>query len=510
MKKYVIRFAAVMFALSLVLCSCSKKISVWPDGWVKEQKKNNSISSKKESALDKKSSQKAEVQEKSSATSSSESDDTSTDFDNFYPDLSRSAGSYEGIDKIYSLVRSAEGGSKLRYWGIEKGNKKLVEIDYKKIFGEKDFERSPLDCLIDSKDSCNPNGVNILVTDMMSCTGSEFGEWLVSTGSNSFSFYTFNLPFNGDIDFYSFPTASSEKITHYHVKKVVLNRDLLLVAFGSDKKVRQFDLSFINKIKEEEMAFDHSHISMSSANDSGFPLTPAPCFTENLPNITYESTNYIYGLSLIETKETTFTVIDTYVFTKSGYSANERQKAVRAVFYGVPDESLGNILKSNCQVMEYDSREKAWKDSAVTFKVSTAGSLKGLPASIDNKLNEKLGGNIVSDGKVFTVSIENSSLPKGLYALEISLVFEAAENTDDLRNFAKNHSAEISEYINVLNECTPAEDSTYLLNQNQKAPQALGKLIDFQGMIDELTASGFSDPDADNTYITLRMIIDNR
>ena len=125
-------------------------------------------------------------------------------------------------------------------------------------------------------------------------------------------------------------------------------------------------------------------------------------------------------------------------------------------------------------------------------------------------MNEKLGGNIVSDGKVFTVSIENSNLPKELFALEISLVFEAAENTDGLRNFAESHSAEISEYINSLKKCTLTKDSTYLINQDQKAPRVFEKLLDFQGMIDELTASGFSDPDADNTYVTLRVIIDNR
>lgn len=508
--KSVIRSAAVMFVLSLVLSSCGRKITVWPDGWVMEQEKNTVASGKEKTSADKKSSQEREEQKKTSDTASSEGEAAPNDFDNFYPDLSRSAGSYENIDKIYQLVRSAEGGSKLRCWGIEKGNKKLVEIDYKRIFGEKDFERSPLDCLMDTKESCNPNGVNILVTDMMSCTGSEFGEWLVLTGSESFSFYTFSIPFNGDIDFYGFPKASSDEITHYHVKNCVLNRDLLLVAFGNDKKVRQFDLAFQSEVKEEGMAFDHSHISMVSADDSGFPLTPAPCFTENLPNITYEGTNYNYGLSLTETKETIFTLTATYVFRKSGYSANERKNAVRAVFYGVPNDSLGNIRESNCQVRKYDNKEKVWKDSSVTFKVSTAGSLKGLSASKDNELNEKLGGNIVSDGQVFTVSVENSSLPKGLYALEIRLVFEAAENTDGLRNFAKNHSAGIGEYIAALTGCTPAKDNTYLMNQDQKALQVFGKLLDFQGMIDELTASGFSDPDADNTYITLRVIIDNR
>ena len=510
MKKSVLRSAAVMFVLSLVLCSCGRKITVWPDGWVKEQEKSTDASGKKKTSKDKKSSQNTEVQKKSSGSVSSKDKASPNDFDNFYPDLSRSAGSYENIDQIYRLVRSAEGGSKLRYWGIEKGSKKLVEIDYKRIFGEKDFERSPLDCLMDSKESCNPNGVNILVTDMMSCTGSEFGEWLVSTGSEAFSFYTFNMPFNGDIDFYGFPKASSDEATHYHVRNCALERDLLLVAFGNDKKVRQFDLAFQSEVKEEGIAFDHSHISMVSADDSGFPLTPAPCFTENLPNITYGSTNYNYGLSLTETRETIFTLMATYVFRKSGYSANERKNAVRAVFYGVPDDSLGNILESNCQVRKYDNKEKVWKDSSITFNVSTAGSLKGLPASKDNELNEKLGGNIVSDGQVFTVSVENSNLPKGLYALEICLVFEAAENTDDLRNFAKNHSVGISEYIAALKGCTPAKDSTYLMNQGQKASTVFGKLLDFQGMIDELTASGFSDPDADNTYLTLRVIIDNR
>ncbi len=507
------RSSAAMLILSLVLCSCGRagkvKIPVWPDGWVMEQAKDSSSRKKGKTVSSSPGETQGSGGKASQASSSQGPESQDPVYDNFFPDLSQSAGAYEWIDSLYSLIRSAEGGSMLRYWGIEKGTRQLIEIDYKKIFGKKDYERSPIDYLMSSGGSCNRNAANILVTDMMTVTGAEFGGWLVSTGSESFSFYVFTMPFSGDIDFYGFPKASSDEPLHYHVKNCALERDLLMVVFGREEKVRQFDSGFQSRAQEEGLVFDYSHISRTNGDGPGFVLKPAPCFTEDLANIKYDLTNYFYGLLLEESGGMCFTLANTFVCRKSRYSANERKKAVRAVFYGIPDETLGRVLETGCQVQEYDSKEKAWKESTVTFKVTSTGYLNGFPSSAEAGMNERLGGNIVVDGKVCALSIENSSLPEGLYAVEVSVVFEAAENSAGLRQFAKKHSADISDYINALStECTLERDNIYVLAQ--KGSKVFGRLLDLQGMIDELTAYGFSDPASENTLINLRLIIDNR
>lgn len=430
--------------------------------------------------------------------------------DNFYPDLSQSGGAYESIDMLYGLIMDAEGGTKLRCWGADAAEEKLVEIDRKKIFGKKDYTKSPLDYMMAASGSYDPGGANILVTDMMSITGSEFGEWLVSTGSESFSFYVFNMPFNGNIDFYGFPLATSEEQKHFHVINCILSRDLLMVVFGSEKRVGQFDERFKSSADMDSFSFEHSHITRLNEGSSGFAMKPAPCFTENLPNITYEGTYFNYGLSLVKPDDdAVFTLADTYVFKKSRYSANERKKAVKAVLYGIPNRSLGMNLEAGCSVQEYDRKEKIWKESSVTFDISLPGFLDGFPASEDAKTNERLGGNIVPEGRVCSLFIENNALPRGLYAIEATLVFDAAENAESLLGFARKHSAGMAEYMNALEkDCTLEKHTTYVLKQN--APEAFGRLLDFQGMVSELAASGFSDPEAQNTRITVRVIIDNR
>ncbi len=558
-KKLLISASAALSILPLVLCSCGEvgrsRIPVWPEGWVVEKEEKDSENEDPKRGTGE-TDETAEPQETGQAGKTVESPDVlQTDektklpdvgqadkaeskadevitekaagdpvdaafsqeactlfkgCDNFYPDLSQSGGAYESIDMLYGLIMEAESGTKLRCWGVDTADETLVEIDHKKIFGKKDYTKSPLDYMMAANGSYDSGGANILVTDMMSITGSEFGEWLVSTGSESFSFYVFNMAFNGNIDFYGFPLATSDEPKHFHVINCSLNRDLLMVVFGSEKSVGQFDERFKSSADMDGFSFEHSHITKLNEGSSGFPMKPAPCFTENLPNITYEGTNFNYGLSLVKSEDdAVFTLADTYVFKKSRYSANKRKKAVRAVLFGIPDRSLGMNLEAGCSVQEYDQKKKNWRESAVTFNISLPGFLNGFPASEDEQTNERLGGNIVPEGSVCSVFIENSTLPKGLYAVETTLVFDAAENAEALLGFARKHSAGMAEYMNALErDCTLEKHTTYILKQ--EAPVAFSRLLDFQGMISELTASGFSDLEAQNTRITVRVIIDNR
>ena len=574
-KKRMIRAAASLLAVLFVLGACGRtqtiRVPVWPDGWVIGQaehgrdsktsgdagtsqpardgeKEHGADSVQKSTEAGRGTNPREAAEEGQNTADMQESGDSQDVYDNFYPDLSASAGAYMGIDQIYSLIKYAEGGVKLRYWGVDQESRQLTEIDYKKIFGIKDYDRSPLDYLMSSDTSYSKDSANILVTDMMSITGSEFGEWLISTGSQSFSFYVISMPFEGSIDFYGFPKASSSEIRHFHVNNCVLERDLLIVVFGAEERVSRFDSSFRSIAQEEGLVLDYSHISRMEKQNSAFALRPAPCFSENLPNILYKIpeerqesreteaskerqadkgtktkeenktpegteeagiTNYNYGLALVEDPQTQFSIPETYLFKKSRHSANDNKKAVRAVFYGIPDASLGRPMKYECSVIEFDKGQNCWKDSEVTFAVSTRASFDGLPASSDPDTNKLLGGNIVEEGKVVLMTVENDSLPRGLYAVEAAVTFEPAENTADLRHFAEKHSAEVGDYLTALsNECTQRDDSNYVLNV--EGSRVFGRLLDFRGMIDELTASGFSDPAADNKNVTLRLVIDNR
>ena len=512
---------AGFMALLPLLCSCGLagkgKIRVWPDGWVIEQTEDGD--SGKEGGTGKEGSSKSEnagieaaSPKKAESVQAQEADGLSTSNTgaiDFYPDLSRSAASYASIDKVYEAVRSAAGSiSELRCWGVDQEVKSLTPIDYKKVFGAKDLVKSPIDYLMLSEHPYDPGGAGVLVTDLMTSTGSEFGRWLVSTGSDAFSFYVFTLPFDGEIDFYGYESASADKSSHFHVSECRFVRDLLMIVFGDRKTVDQFDREFKSAASSSDLTFDMAHVA-GKADGSGFTVLPAPCFTENLSNITYDGNNYCYGLSLSDSIGTCFTLPSTFVFTRSRLSANEKKKAVRAVFYGVPNDSLGKILETGCGVQEYDRKEKCWKDSAVSFEVSATGYLDGFPASLDEEMNERLGGDIIPHGKVCAVSIENDNLPKGLYAVEPYVVFEAAENTGSLRQFSDRHSASIGDYIGALdNECVKVKENRYSMSKENSA--VFSRLLDFRGMVDELTAAGFSDPTAENTNVILRAVIDSR
>ena len=531
--KRIIRMIALLMIVLFVLSGCSRGrtilVPVWPDGWTVGKNGDQAMAGESSSG-------DAKTESSQSTADSKKTADYTYEYDNFYPDLSRSAGAYADIDRLYRMVKSAEGGEKLRYWGVDPEMGQLTQIDYKKIFGVKDFDRSPLDYLMTSDATYSNRGANILVTDMMSTTGSEFGEWLISTGSQAFSFYVFNMPFEGNIDFYGYPKASSTEIRHFHINSCVLNRDLLMVVFGAENRVSRFDESFRTLAMEEGLALDYGHISRMEKQESVCALRPVPCFKDNLPNIIYKIpekeekneknesggerqtvegnktagfTNFNYGLTTVEDPEIQFTLPETFLFIKSHYSANDNIRGVRAVFYGIPEVTLGRILKYDCSVLEYDKGQKSWKESEAAFEVEADAYVNGFPASPDAETNERLGGNIVEGKNVVAVKVENDSLSEGLYAVEASVIFEPAENAADLRLFADRHSAEVGDYLAAISEeCTPQDDTNYILNG--KGSRAFGLLLDFRGMIDELTASGFSDPASVNKYLTVRLIIDNR
>ena len=80
-----------------------------------------------------------------------------------------------------------------------------------------------------------------------------------------------------------------------------------------------------------------------------------------------------------------------------------------------------------------------------------------MPAAVDDEdLNTKLGGNIVAEGNaVFAAVVENTSLPKGLYAIETRMVGGRAGDEKTFQEFKDEHSAGLEEYVAALQtECT--------------------------------------------------------
>ena len=117
---------------------------------------------------------------------------------------------------------------------------------------------------------------------------------------------------------------------------------------------------------------------------------------------------------------------------------------------------------------------------------------------------------------IFTVSLENESLPKGLFAVEAQLTFAATGEVADLQKFAANHSAGLEDYSTALkSECTPEiikkQESTskFYYTGDGSSSSVFCKLLEFEKITDELIAAG-AVAESDNEMLTIRLIIDNR
>lgn len=180
-------------------------------------------------------------------------------------------------------------------------------------------------------------------------------------------------------------------------------------------------------------------------------------------------------------------------------------------------------------VQKYNKKSgtyEACKDDVKNgFKISTEAYLDGLPAVVDDPesdmddhLNKSLGGPIVAEGPVFTITVENESLPKELLAVEVQLTFEAEGEAVDLQRFAYRHTAGLEEYREALqDECEAKEIDgqlstsrfSYTGGYGSYRDSAFCKLLEFERLTDELLAAG-AVAESNNKKITFRLIIDNR
>lgn len=443
----------------------------------------------------------------------------------FFLDTSGSMNRSPEVIKIHSAAtKCAAGYDERHFYGIDSEHN-LTETTEQLALSGKYGNGAPLDQIENGTLPYDPTGVNVITTDLQSNTNcTELGRWLVDTGCSGYSFYVFNMKYDGSLEFEMYTSNST-------LETVSINncsfdkKEFLMVVFGDNALVEGYDRFFQSKI-DAEVKYDMCHVSLHDTSenlDSFFQLNSSKYFTDDIANVDFTNTNFVYGLSLLEDEETEFTCNNTFVYKKGKFSTNKAKEAVKAILYAIPDVPVPNVQDVIVShVMEYNKETGCYEDSKVMFQAEAQAYLDGFPSVADDsdpeayeRLNKALGGAIVPAGPVFTVTVQNESLPKGLYAVEVQVIFEATGEVVDLQKFAASHTAGLEEYSEALkNECVArvidGQESTSRFTYTGDATNSIfRKLLEFERVTDELIAAG-AVTESNNEMITLRLIIDNR
>lgn len=438
---------------------------------------------------------------------------------NTFFDTSGSMKRSPEVVRVHSAASKAGAGYNKHYYTLNR-NQDIIETDEKLSLSGQYGVGAIIDLIGKTEIPVDSSGINILTTDLQSPTScTDIGKWLVSTESTGYSFYVFNMAYEGSLEFRTYTSSSiQEKVSISNC--CFSDKEFLMIVFGENGMVEGFDKRFQSKLSDS-INYDMIHIVMNNERkqkESFIKFDTSKCFTDNIANIMYDNTNYCYGVSKYDEKDEKFTVDNTFVYTKNNKSANDDIDAVKVILYNTSDKEVPSIVgdDTKVKVLEYDSSENTYQESSVAFTVDVETSSDGLRAAEDDEsLNDKLGGNLVLDGSVLTVVIENKDLPKGLYAVEVQLKYETAGMINDFQKFVTSHNAGLEEYTAALkNECEPQisdgkiNTSRYIYS-GSIADSVFTKLLEFERLTDELVASKAV---ADNNIdiATLRVIIDNR
>lgn len=445
----------------------------------------------------------------------------------YFLDNSASMSRSPEVIHIYSAaIKCAAGYDQRSYYGIGP-QKNLVETTEELALAGKYGNGAPLDLIENGTLPSAVDGVNILTTDLQSNTSSSrFGQWLMSTGCTGFTFYVFTMQYDGSLEFETY--TSSTNLETVSISDCSFDqKEFLMIVFGENELVQDFDENFQSKLKKEEN-YDVCHASLqgnSEAESSFLNLTSSKCFQGNLPNITYTNNNYIFGLEEKSVSGVVWTCPNTFVYRKNSKSVGRSKSAVKAVFYAVPEEPLPAVEDAVVtEVLKYNSETKAYEPCEMSFQLETEAYLDGFPTVIREegqsdkvyeKLQQDLGNSLVASGPVFTAQLENKNLPKGIYAVEAQITFAADGEAANLRNFAEEHSAGLDEYSEALKaECQAkivdgvTSSSRFRYIGSKSGSSVFCKLLDFERIAEELLAAG-AVSEADSKVLTVRMIIDN-
>lgn len=476
------------------------------------------------------------VEEAAAEADSAEPEEVTEEMDrkviNFFLDTSGSMARSPEVVKVHSAATKCAAGYKERhFYSIEYSEEtgsKLIETEEQLALSGKYGTGAPLDLIQKGVLPYDPEGVNVMTTDLQSNTScSELGRWLVKSGCTGYSFYVFTMKYDGSLQFRTY--TSNHTLGNVSIENCSFNdKEFLMVVFGRNSLVEAYDSFFQSKIAPK-VKYDMCHVSLHDNEenlDSFLQLTSSKCFTDNVANVELDNTNFVYGLTLVEDEETEFTCCNTFVYKKSKYSSNKAKQAVKAILYAVPEGPVPGIEKIDVtKVLEYNSDADSYEESKVIFLVDAQASVEGLPSATDDpasesyeRLNKALGGPIVPDGPVFSVTVLNENLPRGLYAVEVQITFEATGEVVDLQKFAASHNAGLEEYSAALEtECEAKADTGKAGTSNISYYKYTGhgmfsvfrKLLEFERVTDELIAAG-AVTESNNEMITLRLVIDNR
>lgn len=450
----------------------------------------------------------------------------------YFFDTSGSMRRSPEVVKVHAAAtKCAAGFPERHFYGVDDG--KLKEITEQLALSAKYGTGAPLDLIEKGSLPYRPDGVNIITTDMQSHTSAtKLGQWLTSSGCSGFSFYIFQVKYAGNLDFVMYTTTT--KLETVSITDCSFDqKEFLMLVFGDNALVENFDDFFKSKINPD-LVYDMCHVSLDDAKnqDSLIQLRSSKCFEDDVTNVDFTNTNFCFGVDLKEDKDTDFTCSNTFVYVKSRKSYSKAKSAVKVKLYAAADTPIPRVEKTIIkEVLKYNPEKELYESSDACFQIETEAYPDGFPAvAFDyrsdaeayERLNKALGGPIVPDGPadadtpVLVITVRSEHLPKGLYAVEGQILFEATGEAADLQRFAAKHTAGLEEYAAaLLRECKPktingqpsASRFTYVGDATNSVFQ---KLLDFEKLMDEVTSAGAMAEPAANEKIIFRIIIDNR
>lgn len=266
----------------------------------------------------------------------------------FYLDTSGSMQRSPEVVKIHAAAtKCAAGYEERHFYSVD--SKNLIETTEQLALSGQYGRGAPIDLIRDGTLPCDPEGVNVLTTDLQTGTScSEIGKWLVNTGATGYSFYVFTMQYNGSLQFKIY--TSSSVLETVSVKDCSFaQKEFLMIVFGKNSLVEDYDQFFQYKLGTE-VPYDTCHVSLHAEEkqDSNFlQLTSSKCFKNDIANVTYDNTNYVFGMS-------TRDYIERRVLFRRSYVRPE----------GVPrrlqDEKKKEIV-SFCNQIKNSEEKEEWK-----------------------------------------------------------------------------------------------------------------------------------------------------
>ena len=391
MKSKIMAGVLMFIIISVLLTGCGgkQKEIPYPDGYyVPKPEETETAGKSDKSQKNASETAKETTRETIQARAGSETENKKI---SFYLDTSGSMQRSPEVVKIHAAAtKCAAGYEERHFYSVDSRN--LIETTEQLALSGQYGKGAPIDLIRDGTLPCDPESVNVLTTDLQTGTScSEIGKWLVNSGATGYSFYVFTMQYNGSLQFKMY--TSSSVLETVSVKDCSFNqKEFLMIVFGKNSLVEDYDQFFQYKLGTE-VPYDTCHVSLHAEEkqDSNFlQLTSSKCFKNDIANVTYDNTNYVFGMSLVDTENTEFTCPNTFVYRKSGNSTSKAKKAVKAILYAVPNQAVPAVEKAEItNVMEYDEESGTYKESNVTFKMATKAYLGAFSAIVNEVTDTK-------------------------------------------------------------------------------------------------------------------------